>query len=257
MARNKVDITGINTSQLKVLSNEEMRQLFKKYKEGDNSAKKTLVEGNLKLVLSILRKYQGRCENMDDLFQMGCVGLIKAIDNFDLEYEVRFSTYAVLMVEGEIKRYIRDNNPIRISRGIKENAYNIISFKEEFLAINGRYPTSDEICDSLKITAYDLNLALMSLKEPMSIFDPIYNDGGDTIYLLDQIEDKKSSNDMSDLIALRKALNKIKDRERDVIYKRYMVGKSQTEIAEDLGISQAQVSRIESSAIKSLKRMIS
>lgn len=257
MAKNKVEITGLNTSNIKVLNNEEMIELFNEYKQGDKSAKQKLIEGNLKLVLSILKRYQNRCDNMDDLFQMGCIGLIKAIDNFDLEYEVRFSTYAVLMIEGEIKRYIRDNNPIRISRGIKENAYNIITFKEKYFEKNGKYPTHEEICEELNINSYELNLALMSLKEPMSIFDPIYNDGGDTIYLLDQIEDKKSSNDLSDLIALRRALSKIKEREKKIIIKRYLVGKSQTEIAQELGISQAQVSRIETSAIKTLKRLIS
>lgn len=255
--KNKVEITGINTKNIKVLTNEEMICLFKEYKKGDKISKNKLIEGNLKLVLSILRRYQNRCDNMDDLFQMGCIGLIKAIENFDLEYEVRFSTYAVLMIEGEIKRYIRDNNQVRISRGIKENAYNIISYKEKYLEQNGKYPTHDEICETLNIKPYDLSLALMSLKEPMSIFDPIYNDGSDTIYLLDQIEDKKTSNDLSDLLALRKAMSKIKEREKKIIVKRYLIGKSQTEIANELGISQAQVSRIETSAIKSLKRLIS
>ncbi|MEG2457629.1 MAG: SigB/SigF/SigG family RNA polymerase sigma factor [Bacilli bacterium] len=256
MAKNSVDITGIVTSKIKVLKNDEKVELFKKYQSGDLSAKDSLVNGNLKLVLSILRKYHNRSDNMDDLFQIGCVGLIKAIDNFDLAHEVRFSTYAVPMIEGEIKRYIRDNSPVRVSRGIKETAYKILRFKDDYISKFGSEPETSSIASYLGITEFEVGNALMSLKEPVSIFEPIYNDGGDTIYLLDQLEDKKDSLNMDDLISVRKALEAIKPREKDVLVKRFMTGKTQAEIADEIGISQAQVSRIEKTAILSLKRIL-
>lgn len=256
MAKNKVEITGIKTSNLKVLKHKEMVELFKKYKNGDLLAKEILVNGNLKLVLSILKKYHNRTDNMDDLFQIGCVGLIKAIDNFDLNHNVKFSTYAVLMIEGEIKRYIRDNNPIRISRSVKDLAYKILKFKEEYIYNNGCEPSTSEIANYFQVSEYEVANAMLSLKEPMSIFEPIYNDGGDTIYLLDQIEDKSESKELDDLISMRKALLKIKDRERDILISRFIVGKTQMEIADEIGISQAQVSRLEKNAIKTMKRLI-
>ena len=256
MAKNKVEITGINTSKIKVLKRDEMIELFKKYQSGDISAKDELVNGNLKLVLSILRKYQNKVDNMDDLFQIGCVGLIKAIDNFDLSHEVMFSTYAVLMIEGEIKRYIRDNSAIRISRSIKDLAYKIIKYKEEFISINGIEPSPTRISKDLAVTEYEVNQALMSLKEPMSLFEPIYNDGGDTIYLMDQIEDKSDNKDIDILLSVRKALQKIKEREKNILINRFIIGKTQMEIAEELNISQAQVSRIEKNAIKNVKKLI-
>ncbi len=256
MAKNKVEITGIKTSNLKVLKHKEMVELFKKYKNGDLLAKEILVNGNLKLVLSILKKYHNRTDNMDDLFQIGCVGLIKAIDNFDLNHNVKFSTYAVLMIEGEIKRYIRDNNPIRISRSVKDLAYKILKFKEEYIYNNGCEPSTSEIANYFQVSEYEVANAMLSLKEPMSIFEPIYNDGGDTIYLLDQIEDKSESKELDDLISMRKALLKIKERERDILISRFIVGKTQMEIADEIGISQAQVSRLEKNAIKTMKRLI-
>ena len=256
MAKNKVEITGINTSKIKVLKHKEMIELFKKYQNGDLMAKDELVEGNLKLVLSILKKYQNKTDNMDDLFQIGCVGLIKAIDNFDLSHEVKFSTYAVLMIEGEIKRYIRDNNSVRISRSIKDQAYKIIKFKEEYLQENGREPNTSEIGKGLEISEYDVNEAILSLKEPMSLFDPIYNDGGDTIYLVDQIEDKRENKYLDSLISMRRALEKIKEREKDILINRFIVGKTQMEIANEMNISQAQVSRLEKNALNNVKRLI-
>ena len=256
MAKNKVEITGINTKELKTLSNDEMNGLFLEYKNGNTKVKDTLVSCNLKLVLSILKKYQNKCDNMDDLFQIGCVGLIKAINNFDLSYEVKFSTYAVLMIEGEIKRYIRDNNQVKISRSIKETAYDIISYKEEYMRLHSVYPTNKLICQRLGITEYELSSALLSLQDPVSIFEPIYNDGGDTIYLLDQIEDKKSIYDIETILALNESLDKLKEKEKDVLLKRYILGSSQSEIANDMNISQAQVSRIESSALKTIKKSI-
>lgn len=255
MYKKTVEITGLNTSNIKVLSHEEMINLFKRYQSGDKEAKEELVNGNLKLVLSILKKYNSR-DNLDDLFQIGVVGLIKAVDNFDLSHEVRFSTYAVLMIDGEIKRYIRDNNSLRISRSIKDLSYKILTFKEEFMKENNREATTDEIAKGLGVTNYDVVEALMSLKEPESLYEPIYNDGGDTIYLLDQIEDKKENKDLDSLISMRKALNKIKQREKNILINRFIVGKTQMEIAKDLGVSQAQVSRLEKNAIKNVKRLI-
>ena len=255
MAKNKVDINGINTSKLSVLSHDEMSELFLEFSKGNKSAKNKLVEGNLKLVLSILKKYQNRCDNLDDLFQIGTVGLIKAIDNFDLSFGVKFSTYAVLMIEGEIKRYIRDNNQIRVSRSMKELSYKVINYREEFLSKNYKYPSNEEVCSIFDISEYELFNILNSLNEPISIFEPIYNDDGDTIFLLDQLEDK-SRQDLDDLLSLRDALNKIKERERIVILKRYVDGLSQAEVANLLSISQAQVSRIENSAINSVKKLI-
>ncbi len=256
MAKNKVEITGINTSKIKVLSKSEMTELFKKYQSGDLRAKDELVNGNLKLVLSILRKYQNKTDNMDDLFQIGCIGLIKAIDNFDLSHDVMFSTYAVLMIEGEIKRYIRDNNSVRISRSIKDLAYKIMRFKEEYWLENGKEPNTNEISTNLEVSEYEVSQALMSLKEPMSLFDPIYNDGGDTIYLVDQLEDKTENKDIDSLISMRRALEKIKEREKSILINRFIIGKTQMEIAEELNISQAQVSRLEKNAIKNVKRLI-
>ena len=257
MARYKVDITGINTSELKVLNSSEMINLFERYRNGDLQAKEDLINGNLKLVLSILKSFNKGNYNMDDLFQVGVIGLIKAIDNFDLSYNLKLSTYAVPLILGEIKRYIRDNNSIRISRSIKDLAYNILRYKESYFNVYGREPTNSEIANELGVEEYKIAQALDSLKEPMSIFEPIYNDGGDTIYLMDQIADKKDLNSDKDmLISLRRGLNKIKDREREILIERYIIGKTQMEIAEALNISQAQVSRIEKSAILSLKRMI-
>ena len=255
MAKYKVEICGINTSNLRTLKNDEMIKLFKAYQDGDKSVKEMLVYGNLKLVLSILKKYQSKTDNLDDLFQIGCIGLIKAIDNFDLSYDVKFSTYSVPMIDGEIKRYIRDNNAVRISRSIKETAYKIIKFKDDFVIENNREPTTEEIVKYLGIPEYEISSAYMCLKEPMSIFDPIYSDGEDEIYLLDQLEDKKESTNMDEILNLRKALNKLKERERDILISRYVIGKTQMEIADEIGISQAQVSRLEKSAIKNVRRL--
>lgn len=257
MSKYTVNITGVNTSELKVLKQSEMNELFKQYQNGDEEAKKLLIEANLKLVLSILKRFNKEKYNMDDLFQIGVIGLIKAIDNFDLSYNLKLSTYAVPLILGEIKRYIRDNTAIRVSRSIKDLAYQILKFKEEYLKEQGNYPTNEEIAKALSISEYQINYALDSLKEPKSIFEPIYNDGGDTIYLMDQIADKKESNQDKDmLISLRRALNKIKERERNVLMERFIVGKTQMEIAEALNISQAQVSRIEKNAITNVKRLI-
>ena len=257
MAKYKVDITGVNTNDIKVLSKEEMDELFIRYQNGDIKAKEELVNGNLKLVLSVLRSFNRNDLNLDDLFQVGVIGLIKAIDNFDLSYNLKLSTYAVPLIIGEIKRYIRDNSSIRVSRGIKELAYSIIKFKDDYMLKNGIEPTSKTISENLGIDEYKIAFALDSLKDPTSIYEPIYNDGGDTIYLCDQIADKKeNNNDRDSLIALRKALQKIKEKEKNILIERFIIGKTQMEIADYLGISQAQVSRIEKSAINNVRKLI-
>lgn len=257
MSKYKVDITGINTNDIKVLSNEEMTHLFVRFKNGDIDAKEELINGNLKLVLSILRSFNRSDINLDDLFQVGVIGLIKAIDNFDISYGFKFSTYAVHLIIGEIKRYIRDNTTMRVSRSIKDMAYQIIKFKDNYLSEHGIEPSSELIASSLGIEEYQIAFALDALKDPSSIFEPIYNDGGDTIYLFDQIADVKEKNsDKDTLISLRKALLKIKKREKDILLERFIVGKTQMEIADELGISQAQVSRIEKSAIENVRKLI-
>ena len=257
MARHKVDICGVNTANIKVLTNDEMISLFKKYQDGDKKAKEELINGNLKLVLSILRKFTGRVDNMDDLFQVGCIGLIKAIDNFDLSYEVKFSTYSVPMILGEVKRYLRDNNSVRISRSIKDLAYKTLKAKEEYTNKYGREPTIQELSKILNMKELEISNALESLKDTVSMYEPIYSDGGDTIYLVDQLEDKKNNKfPLEYHIALQESLNKLKEKERFILKERYLVGKTQMELAEEIGISQAQISRLEKMGIENLKKMI-
>lgn len=257
MSRHKVEIANVNTANIKVLTNNEMIELFKKYQNGDTKAKEELVEGNLKLVLSILKKYNNRTDNMNDLFQIGCIGLIKAIDNFDLSHNVKFSTYAVPMIDGEVKRYLRDNNSIRISRSTKDIAYKVIKLKDELTSKNGVEPSNEEIAKMLDLKEIEIILALDSLKEPVSMHEPIYNDGGDTIYLQDQLEDKKDNINSWDIsIYLKDALNKIPNKEKRILIDRYLMGKTQVEISEEIGISQAQVSRLEKNAIKDVKKLI-
>lgn len=258
MARHKVEICGVNTANLYVLSNEEMVCLFKKYKEGDLNAKEKIVNGNLKLVLSILKKYNSRCENMDDLFQVGCVGLIKAIDNFDLSFDVKFSTYAVPMILGEVKRYLRDNNSIRVARSVKDIAYHAFQVKEELTNKLNKEPTVKDIALALGISEFEVSNAIDSMRDTVSISEPIYNDGGDTIYLEDQIEDKYNNmKNIDEKVALREAINKLKAKEKYIIIERYITGKTQMELADEIGISQAQISRIEKSALNSIKNNIS
>lgn len=257
MAKYKVEISGIDTSSILVLTNEEMNELFAKVKNGDVVARAKLVEGNLKLVLSILKRFHYRTENMDDLFQIGCVGLLKAIDNFDLSHEVKFSTYAVPMILGEIRRYLRDNNSIRVSRSLRDIAYKTLKYKEEVYNKTGQEPDLEMIAEKLEIPLFDVIQALDSLREPVSMFEPIYSDGGDTIYLVDQIEDKQTnSNKVSLHIALDDAISELEEREKFILDERFIVGKTQMEIAEQLQISQAQVSRIEKGAIKQLKKVL-
>ena len=255
MANYKVEISGINTNDITVLKSNETIELFKKYQEGDLFAKDLLINGNLKLVLSVLKKFYYKTDNMDDLFQVGCVGLIKAIDNFDLSYDVQFSTYAVPMILGEIKRFIRDNNIVRVSRSLKDIAYKSLNYMEEYYALNGREPSVEQISTALGFSEYDIGNALISLKDPVSMYEPIYNDGGDTIYLFDQIEDKKNDN-LSNRLEIENAIEELDERERFILDQRYVIGKTQMEVAESLDISQAQVSRLEKKAIKELKKVL-
>lgn len=257
MAYNKVEITGVNTANLKVLKPKEMEELFKRMHSGDKLAKDQLVEGNLRLVLSILKKFNKKDINMDDLFQVGCMGLIKAIDNFDFSHEVKFSTYAVPMILGEVRRYIRDNNSIRVSRSVKDLGYRALKAKEELTNNYGREATIEEISKVINEPSVDIVNALDAMRSPVSMFEPIYNDGGDVIYLYDQLEDKKDSNKSWDsTIALNKALKCLKPREKNILLSRFIIGKTQMEIADEIGISQAQVSRLEKNAIDNVKRLI-
>ena len=254
ISKHKVEITGINTSKIKVLTDEEKNELFKKYKNGDEKARDELAYGNLKLVLSILKRYQNRCDNMDDLFQIGCVGLMKAIDNFDLSHGVKFSTYAVPLILGEIRRYLRDNSNLRISRSIKDLAYKILKAKEEYFISHGKELSNEAVSKKLGVDEIDVIIALDAMKDPVSMFEPIYNDGGDTIYLEDQIESKKEKATSWDaFISLKNAINELKEKERRIITERFLIGKTQMEIAEEIGISQAQVSRLEKGGIEELK----
>ena len=257
MARHKVEISGVNTANIKVLSNEEMLELFERYKSGDKFARDDIINGNLKLVLSILKFFNKTDENKDDLFQVGCVGLLKAVDNFDPSYGVKFSTYCVPMIQGEIRRYIRDNSSIRVSRSLKDLAYRIMKLKEEISVSKGYDPSIEELASLLGVTCTEIVEAIDSRRTPISIFEPIYNDGGDTIYLYDQIEDKKNNNvDIDIKMAVNNAIDELEEREQYILDQRFVIGKTQTELASELGISQAQISRVEKKAIESLNKTL-
>ena len=256
MARHRVEICGVNTANIKVLSNDEMVDLFIRYQNGDELAKDDLINGNLKLVLSILKKYNNRTDNMDDLFQVGCVGLIKAIENFDLSHDVKFSTYAVPMILGEIKRYLRDNCAVRVTRSLKDTAYKANKMKEQLTNELNREPTIKEIADKLEMTEFDVIEALDSMRDAVSMSEPIYSDGGDTIYLSEQIADNKDKVGIDVSLMLKESLKKLKEKERFIIYKRYFEGITQMELSEEIGISQAQISRIEKNSLEELKKMM-
>jgi len=255
----KVEICGVNTSQLPVLKNETMRILFARIIEGDRDreAREQLIQGNLRLVLSVIQRFSNRGEYLDDLFQVGCVGLIKAIDNFDLGQNVRFSTYAVPMIIGEIRRYLRDNNPLRVSRSLRDIAYRALQVREQLVVEFSKEPTVEEIAKRLEVPTEDVVMALDAIQEPVSLFEPIYNDGGDPILVMDQIRDDKS-NDESwlETIALKEALHNIGDREKLILNLRFFQGKTQMEVADEIGISQAQVSRLEKAALKHMRKFI-
>ncbi len=251
--RNRVEITGVNTSELKTLSNERMMELIVKSQNGDDAARDELVLGNLKLILSVIKKFAHRGENLDDLFQVGCLGLLKAIDNFDMSHGVRFSTYAVPMIIGEIRRYLRDNSSIRVSRSLKDIAYKALHFKEQFLREQHREPTAEEIAEELGVEPIDVIVCLEAIQDPISIYTPIYNNGSDEIFLIDQIKDDENSEERKILeLTIKDGLKKLSKRERNIINERYYLGKTQMEIAKEIGISQAQVSRLEKNALKTI-----
>lgn len=257
MMRNKVEITGVDTSTLPVLTNKEMRELFEKAQSGDEVAREALIHGNLRLVLSIIQRFNHRNENVDDLFQVGCIGLMKAIDNFDLSQNVKFSTYAVPMIVGEIRRYLRDNNPIRVSRSLRDIAYRALSTRDSLSAALGREVTVEEIAEAIGVPSEDVTLSLEAIQEPVSLFEPIFQDGGDPIYVMDQVKDDKACDSIwSDEVALKLALNTLGERERSIVEMRFFEGKTQTEVAEEIGISQAQVSRLEKAALRNMQKHV-
>lgn len=253
MQYNKVEICGINTSEIKVLKESEKIELLKKARNGDEKAREELIKGNLRLVLSVIQRFQNRGESMDDLFQVGVIGLIKAIDNFNLDLDVRFSTYAVPMCIGEIRRYLRDDNPIRVSRSMRDTAYKAMQVKEELINKNKKEPTIEEIAKELGMNKSDVVLALEAIVDPVSLYEPVYNDGGDTIYVMDQIGDNNSDMDWIDEIMIKDEIKNLDKREQNILYLRFMQGKTQMEVAKEVGISQAQVSRLEKNALKRIK----
>ena len=257
MQINKVEICGVNTSELPVLKNNQMTELLYKIKDGDEEARQQFVRGNLRLVLSVIQKFNNRGENIDDLFQIGCIGLIKAIDNFDLSQNVRFSTYAVPMIIGEIRRYLRDNNPIRVSRSLKDIAYKALQVRERLVRLNAKEPTVSEISKELELPVEDVVMALDAIQDPISLFDPVYQDNGDAIFVMDQVQDKKDTDEnWLQEIALKEAIKKLNSREKLVLDLRFYKGRTQIEVADEIGISQAQVSRIEKNALKNMKKYI-
>lgn len=257
MRTNKVEICGVNTSELPVLTNEEMQKLFIKIKAGDMKAREKFIQGNLRLVLSIIQRFNRRGENVDDLFQVGCIGLIKAIDNFDLSQNVRFSTYAVPMIIGEIRRYLRDNNSIRVSRSLRDIAYKALQAREQLIRKNSKEPTISEISEELNLPKEDVVFALDAIQEPISLFEPIFHDSGDAIYVMDQVKDEKSEDEVwLQGIAIREAINKLNKREKHILNLRFYEGKTQMEVAQEIGISQAQVSRLEKNALRQMRKLI-
>lgn len=254
---NKVEICGVNTSKLPVLKNAVMRELFVKMQEGDLLARDKLINGNLRLVLSVIQRFINRGEFVDDLFQVGCIGLMKAIDNFDLAQNVKFSTYAVPMIIGEIRRYLRDNNPIRVSRSLRDIAYKALQVRDKLINSNSREPSINEIAQELNIPREEIVFALDAIQEPISLFEPIYHDGGDPIFVMDQIGDEKNA-DVSwlETISLKEALRKLNNRERHILMLRFFEGKTQMEVAEEIGISQAQVSRLEKAALSHMRKYV-
>lgn len=257
MALNKVEICGVNTSKLPVLKAEEKEELFRRIKEGDEEARELYIKGNLRLVLSVIKRFSNSSENMDDLFQIGCIGLIKAIDNFDTTLNVKFSTYAVPMIIGEIRRYLRDNNSIRVSRSLRDIAYRAIYAKETYMKNNLKEPTIAEIANEIGIEKETIVYAMDAIQNPVSLFEPVYTEGGDTLYVMDQISDKKNREEnWVENLSLREAINRLNQRERHIIDLRFYEGKTQMEVAQEIGISQAQVSRLEKNALKAMRNYL-
>ncbi|WCK53069.1 RNA polymerase sporulation sigma factor SigG [Aneurinibacillus sp. Ricciae_BoGa-3] len=257
MTRNKVEICGVDTSKLPVLSNVHMRELFVELQSGNYAAREQLVNGNLRLVLSVIQRFNNRGEYVDDLFQVGCIGLMKAIDNFDLSQNVKFSTYAVPMIIGEIRRYLRDNNPIRVSRSLRDIAYKALQVRDSLTNQNSREPTIYEISEALNIPKEDVVFALDAIQDPVSLFEPIYQDGGDPIFVMDQISDERQKDvQWTEEIALKQAMHRLTDREKLILSMRFFQGKTQMEVAQEIGISQAQVSRLEKAAISQMQKHV-
>ena len=251
----KVEICGVNTSKLKVLKNEETVALLKRTKEGDMAAREELIAGNLRLVLSVIQKFSNRGENVDDLFQVGCIGLIKAIDNFNTDLDVRFSTYGVPMIVGEIRRYLRDNSSMRVSRSMRDTAYKVLQAKEKFIAEHQREPTMEEIAKMLDLKREDVVFAMDAIMDPVSLYEPVYSDGGDAICVMDQVKDSKNTDEMwLEHIALREAVSHLTEREQKILAMRFYQSKTQMEVSEEIGISQAQVSRLEKNALRQIRK---
>lgn len=258
MLVNKVEICGVNTAKLPVLSNAKMRELFRALTAGDASAREKLVNGNLRLVLSVIQRFNNRGENVDDLFQVGCIGLMKAIDNFDLGQNVKFSTYAVPMIVGEIRRYLRDNNPIRVSRSLRDMAYKALQARDALVTRFSREPSIGEIAAELKLPREEVVFAMDAIQEPLSLFEPVYHDGGDPIFVMDQVkDDKELDSNWVEELAVREAMHRLNERERHILNLRFFHGKTQMEVADEIGISQAQVSRLEKAALERLRRHLS
>ncbi|MCI8411074.1 MAG: RNA polymerase sporulation sigma factor SigG [Clostridia bacterium] len=252
---NKVEICGVNTSKLPVLTRKEKEELFLKIKAGDEEARNTFINGNLRLVLSVIQRFYGRGESADDLFQVGCVGLIKAIDNFDLSQNVQFSTYAVPMIIGEVKRYLRDNNSIRVSRSVRDLAYKAIQFKERYTKENGKEPQIEEIAKELGVEKEEIAFSFDAIQDPISLQEPVYSDGSENIYVMDQVKDSKNTDELwAENMTIAGALEKLNEKEKMIVTKRFFDGRTQMEVANEIGISQAQVSRLEKSAIQHIKR---
>lgn len=257
MMVNKVEICGVNTAKLPILKEEEMKQMLIKMKDGDNEFREKFIKGNLRLVLSVIQRFNNRGENADDLFQVGCIGLIKAIDNFDLNQNVKFSTYAVPMIIGEIRRYLRDNNSIRVSRSLRDIAYKALQVRDRLIAHNNKEPTISEIAKELEMPREEVVFALDAIQDPVSLFEPIYHDGGDAIYVMDQISDNKNYDEnWLENISIKEAMKKLNGREKLILSLRFFQGRTQMEVAEEIGISQAQVSRLEKTALKHMRKYI-
>ena len=254
---NKVEICGVNTSKLPILSEEEKKELFERIQQGDKQARQEFIYGNLRLVLSILQRFHNRGESADDLFQIGCIGLIKALDNFDTSHEVKFSTYAVPMIIGEIRRYLRDNNAIRVSRSIRDTAYKALAVKEKLTTKAGREPTVEEIAKELELTKEDVSLALDAILDPVSLQEPVYHDGTDAVFVMDQVKDEKNQDESwLERISLMEAMKKLGEREQHILKLRFFEGKTQMEVAGEIGISQAQVSRLEKNALSHMRKYL-
>ena len=257
MAGNKVEICGVDTSTLPTLSHERMKALLEQAHAGDDGARRELIQGNLRLVLSVIQRFHNRGESMDDLFQVGCIGLMKGLDNFDLSLDVRLSTYCVPMIIGEIRRYLRDNNPIRVSRSLRDTAYRALKTRDALSARTGSEPTAAQIAREMALPEEDVVLALEAIQDPVSLFDPVYQSGGDTIYVMDQVQDKRvSEDDWVRSLSIDQALDRLQEREKKIIRQRYFQGRTQMEVAEEIGISQAQVSRLEKAALQSMRKYI-